>query len=110
MDKINDQKGAGGMPVHFGARNQRSMGIGSLFNSFARWILPVAKSHVVSVLKDAANFLGSEAIKTAANNATAAIAGKEFNECDKERAKDWQEKKLLRQLQRMLGVQFFKCC
>jgi hypothetical protein len=50
MDKIYDQKGAGGMPVYYGARNQRGMGIGSMLKSFARWILPVAKAHVVTVL------------------------------------------------------------
>ena len=54
MDKIYDQKGAGGMPVYYGARYQRGMGIGSMFKSFARWILLVAKTHVVPVLKDAA--------------------------------------------------------
>ena len=88
MDKIYDQKGAGGMPVYYGARYQRGMGIGSMFKSFARWILPVAKTHVVPVLKDAAKFVGSEAIKTAANIATDAIDGKELNESVKERAKE----------------------
>ena len=88
MDKINDQKGAGGMPVYYGARYQRGMGIGSMFKSFARWILPVAKTHVVPVLKGAAKFVGSEAIKTAANIATDAIDGKELNESVKERAKE----------------------
>ena len=47
MDNIYDQKGAGGMPVYYGARYQRGMGIGSMFKSFARWILPVAKTLVV---------------------------------------------------------------
>jgi hypothetical protein len=42
------------MPVYYGARYQRGMGIGSMFKSFARWILPVAKTLVVPVLKDAA--------------------------------------------------------
>ncbi len=64
------------------------MGIGSMFKSCARWILPVAKTHVVPVLKDAAKFVGSEAIKTAANIATDAIDGKELNESVKERAKE----------------------
>jgi hypothetical protein len=31
MDKIYDQKGAGGMPVYYGARCQRGMGIGCMF-------------------------------------------------------------------------------
>jgi hypothetical protein len=88
MDNIYHQKGAGGMPVYYGARYQRGMGIGIMFKSFARWILPVAKTHVVPVLKDAAEFVGSEAIKTAANIATDAIDGKELNKSVKERAKE----------------------
>jgi hypothetical protein len=88
MDKIYDQKGAGGMPVYYGARYQRGKGISSMFKSFARWTLPVAKTHLVPVLKDAAKFVGSEAIKTAANIATDAIDGKELNESVKERAKE----------------------
>jgi hypothetical protein len=91
MDKIYDQKGAGGMPVYYGVRYQRGLGIGSMFKSFARWILPVAKTHkwpkfVVPVLIDAAKFVGSEAIKTAANVATDAFDGKELNESVEERA------------------------
>jgi hypothetical protein len=88
MDKIYDQNGAGGMPVYYGARYQRGMRIGSMFKSFARWILSVAKTHVVPALKDAAKFVGSEDIKTAANIATDAIDGKELNESVKERAKE----------------------
>jgi hypothetical protein len=84
MDKIYDQKGAEGMPVYYGARYQRGMGIGSMFKSFARWILPVA-THVVPVLKDAAKFVGPEAIKTAANIAMNTIDGKELNDSVKVR-------------------------
>ena len=31
MDKIYDQKGAGGMPVYYGSRNQTGMEIGCMF-------------------------------------------------------------------------------
>ncbi len=48
----------------------------------------MAKTHVVPVLKVAAKFVGSEAIKTAENIATDAINGKELNESVKERAKE----------------------
>ncbi len=47
----------------------------------------MAKTHVVPVLIDAAKFVGSEAIKTAANVATDAFDGKELNESVEERAK-----------------------
>ena len=35
------------MPVYYGARNQRGMGIGGMFKSFARWILPVFSQKTV---------------------------------------------------------------
>jgi hypothetical protein len=57
-----------------------------MFKSITRGNLPVVKTHVVPVLKEAAKFVGSEAIKTAANIATDAIDGKELNESVKERA------------------------
>jgi hypothetical protein len=64
------------------------IGKGYRFKSFPRWILPVAKTHEVPTLKVEAEFVGSEAIKTAANIATDAIDGKELNESVKERAKE----------------------
>jgi hypothetical protein len=71
-----------------GPDTKGGMGIGSVFKSFARWILPVAKTHIVPVLKDAAKFVGSEAPKTAANKATDAIDDKELNESVRELAKE----------------------
>jgi hypothetical protein len=81
MDNIYDQKGAaGGMPVYYGARYQRGMGIGSMLKSFVRWILPMAKTHVVPVPNDAAKFVGSETIKISEYIAKDAVDGKELNE------------------------------
>ena len=87
MSFIN-QRGAGGMPVFNGSRYQRGMGLGSMFKSFFRWIAPIVKTHAVPVIKDAAKFVGTEAIKTAANITSDAIDGKNFNESIKERAKE----------------------
>jgi hypothetical protein len=39
VDKIKDQKGAGGMPVYYGARYQRKMGIGSIFKSLVKLVV-----------------------------------------------------------------------
>ena len=83
-----NQKGAGGMPVFYGSRYQRGMGLGSMFKSFFRWIAPIVKTHAVPVIKDAAKFVGTEAVKTATNIASDAIEGKNFNESVKERAKE----------------------
>ena len=68
-----NQRGAGGMPVFYGSRYQRGMGLVSMFKSFFRWISPIVKTHAVPVPKDAA-------VKTATNIATDAIEGKAFNE------------------------------
>ena len=83
MSFIN-QRGAGGMPVFNGSRYQKGMGLGSMFKSVA----PIVKTHAVPVIKDAAKFVGFEAIITAANIASDAIDGKNFNESIKERAKE----------------------
>ena len=83
-----NQRGAGGMPVFYGSRYQRGMGLGSMFKSFFRWISPIVKTHAVPVLKDAAKFVGTEAVKTATNIAADAIEGKAFNESVKDRAKE----------------------
>ena len=91
MSYVN-QRGAGGMPVFYGSRYQRGMGLGSMFKSFFRWIAPIVKTHAVPVLKDAAKFVGTEAIKTATNITADAIDGKNFNESVKERAKETIEK------------------
>lgn len=62
------------------------------------WVLVVCskvffvKTHAVPVLKDAAKFVGTEAIKTATNITADAIDGKNFNESVKERAKETIEK------------------
>ena len=88
MENFNEQRRAGGMPVFYGARYQKGMGVGSMFKSFFRWILPVAKTHVLPVLKDAAQFVGTEAVKTATSIATDAIEGKDLNSSVKERAKE----------------------
>ena len=85
MSYVN-QRGAGGMPVFYGSRYQRGTGLGSMFKSFFRWIAPIVKSHAVPVIKDAAKFVGTEAVKTAAN--ITAIDGKHFNESVKDRAEE----------------------
>ena len=87
MSYVN-QRGAGGMPVFYGSRYQRGMGLGSMFKSFFRWIAPIVKTHAVPVMKDAAKFVGTEAIKTAANITSDAIDGKDLNESIKDRAKE----------------------
>ena len=59
MTFIN-QKGAGGMPVYYGARYQQGRGLEvrvNMFKSFFRFIAPVVKTHGVPLLKTAADFV-----------------------------------------------------
>jgi hypothetical protein len=82
------QRGAGGMPIYYGARYQKGMGLGSMFKNFFRWIMPVVKTHAVPILKDAAKYVGSEALKTATSLTTDALGGNKINETVKEHAKE----------------------
>ena len=65
---------------------QYFMGLVSMFKSFFRWIAPIVKTHAVPVMKDAAKFVRTEAIKTAANITSDAIDGKDLNKSIKDRA------------------------
>ena len=94
MTFIN-QKGAGGMPVYYGARYQQGRGLGNMFKSFFRYIAPVVKTHGVPLLKTAADFVGSDAaaeVNSAANKAASivkdVIEGTDVNNMVKEVAKD----------------------
>ena len=86
MSYVN-QRGAGGMPVFYGSRYQRGMGLRSMFKSFFRWIAPIVTTHAVPVLN-----LLVHAIKTATNITADAIDEKKFNKSVKERAKETIEK------------------
>jgi len=93
-DPINEdntilQTGLGSsIPVYYGSRYQRGMGMGSMFKSFYRYVTPILKTHGIPIIKDAAKFVGTEAIKTAVNLAGDAIEGKDFNTSVKDRAKE----------------------
>ena len=52
---INQQKGLGDFPVHVGVYRQRGHGIGSVFASFARRILPFLKSIAPKLLRTGAD-------------------------------------------------------
>jgi hypothetical protein len=84
-------RGAGGMPIYYGARYQKGMGLGSMIKNFFRWIMPVVKTHAVPILKDAAKYEGSEALKSATSLTTDAHVGIKINETFIEHAKDVME-------------------
>jgi hypothetical protein len=74
---------------HFrGATIQKGHGLGSMFKSFYRWILPVVKTHALPLLKDGAQTVKNEALKTVANIANDTLKGKNISDAAKERAEE----------------------
>ena len=71
-----NQAGSGAYPVFTGYANQRGHGLGGIFKSFYRFILPIFKTHALPLLKKGGETLGTEAIKAASNIATDALKGK----------------------------------
>jgi hypothetical protein len=53
-------------PYTYGAKNQKGYGLGNVFRSFYRWIVPVFKTHALPLLKEGANAKGTETVKTIA--------------------------------------------
>lgn len=85
LQHYQNQRGSG-LPTYQGSRYQTGYGLGSMFKSFYRWILPMMKTHAVPLLKSASQTLGEEAVRTAANIATDTINGKDFKTVAKKRA------------------------
>lgn len=77
-----------GLPVYYGSRYQKGYGLGNMFRSFFRWIVPVFKTHALPLLKEGAKTLGNEAIRTAANVATDTLSGKDIEHAARERAQE----------------------
>jgi hypothetical protein len=77
-----------GTPVFQGSRFQKGYGLGSMFKSFFKWVLPVFKTHAVPLLKSSAKALGTEAIRTAANVANDTLSGISIEKSAKNRAKE----------------------
>lgn len=72
-----ENQAAGGYPVFRGYANQRGYGLGGIFKSIYKFILPLFKKHALPVLKKGAEVVGTEAIRTAANIANDTISGQD---------------------------------
>lgn len=83
-----EAQSGGSIPVFRGIERQKGYGLGSMFRSFYRWFLPIAKTHGLPLLQSGATAIRNEALKTVANVANDALAGKEIKEAVKDRAKD----------------------
>lgn len=77
-----------GLPVFYGARHQRGMGLGNVFKTFYKWFVPVFKTHAMPALKSSAESLGAEAIRAVSNIANDTINGKNIHESFKERSNE----------------------
>ena len=76
---------AGGQySVFRGSSRQRGYGLGGMFRTMYRYIMPLFKSHALPVLKKGAQFVGSEAIKAASNIAHDAIQGEDVKKSFKQ--------------------------
>jgi hypothetical protein len=71
---------AGGNGIFVGAPRQRGHGLGGMFKSFYRYVVPLFKSHALPMLKEGARTVGSEAIKAATNVGLDALKGHSLKE------------------------------
>jgi len=85
FDEYYQIQSGGGLPVFQGYSRQKGHGLGNIFKSFYKWIVPIVKTHAMPVLKEGASVLKNEAIKTVANIANDALAGKKISEAAQER-------------------------
>jgi hypothetical protein len=82
------QRQSSGIPTYQGVKYQTGYGLGSMFKSFYRWILPMLKTHVLPVLKSGYRTMGTEVIKTAANIANDALDGKNLKSASEKRVSE----------------------
>lgn len=79
-----ENQAGSGFPVFRGYANQRGYGLGGMFKTFFKYIMPMFKTHALPALKKGAEIIGAEAVKTAANIANDAISGKNVKDAAKE--------------------------
>jgi hypothetical protein len=78
---------AGGQySVYRGIPRQKGYGLGGIFKSLYRYVLPFLKDHALPVIKKGAEFVGNEAIRAAGNIATDAIKGNNIKDSFKQNA------------------------
>lgn len=66
--------------VFRGVARQRGYGLGGMFKSMFRYILPLFKSHALPVIRRGAEAIGTEAVRAASNIATDAIKGEDIKQ------------------------------
>jgi hypothetical protein len=87
QDYYEKQIGSG-LPVFSGAKHQKGYGLGNVFRSFYRWIAPVFKVHAMPLLKEGAQALETEAVRTIANIANDTLEGNKFSESVRKRSQE----------------------
>ena len=74
------RQAGGGNGIFIGAPRQRGHGLGGMFKSFYRYVVPLIKNHALPILKEGARTVGSEALKAATNVGLDALKGHSFKE------------------------------
>jgi hypothetical protein len=83
-----ENQAGSGFPVFTGYANQKGHGLGGIFRTIYKFILPLFKTHALPVLKRGGEVLGSEAIKAVSNIANDVITGKNIHQSTKDNVKD----------------------
>lgn len=91
-----DQRG-GTLPVFRGARIQRGHGLGNVFGSLFRWLKPMVQKTATAA--------GRELVKTGADIASDALAGKPLKEAAEQRLKETADRGLNTIQQQVRGQQ-----
>ena len=78
------QAGGGDFPIFRGYVRQRGYGLGGMFRTFYKFVMPLFKTHALPFLKKGAEIVGTEAVKTAADIANDAIKGRNIQDSAKE--------------------------
>ena len=80
------EQAGGSYDVFRGAPIQRGYGLGGIFKSLYRFILPLFKTHALPALKKGAEIVGSEAVRAVSNIAQDAIKGENIEQSFKQHA------------------------
>jgi hypothetical protein len=76
---------AGGNYSYFkGAARQRGYGLGGMFKSMFKYLIPLFRTHALPVIKKGAEIVGTEAVKAASNIATDTIKGRNIRDAFQE--------------------------
>ena len=78
-----NQAGGNNSGVFYGSPRQKGHGLGGVFRSLYRYMMPLFKSHALPVLKKSVKSVGSEALRAATNIGIDALKGENLKDSAK---------------------------